>query len=1193
MSDFGGEREVRVFISSPTDVGAERARAALVLRELSAEFAGQFRLVPVLWEENYYSAHRTFQDTIPKPSSCDIVVCILWKRLGTELPPEYNRADGTPRTGTEYEFEEALEAALRREVPDIFVYRKRVLVDVDRLGQEAAALRALNAFWQRWCNDAQGNFTASFDRFATDEEFQDKLKRQLRLWLGRLGHAVTWNVSELGSPFRGLAAFDATHARVFFGRRRAVRQAFAKLTAAAARGCAFLLVLGGSGTGKSSLISAGLIPFLISERASREVALWRSATVRPASLGTDMLLGFSEALLGPDAAPERGGGGGTAAQDLAARMRAAPAAAASEVAVALGAMVGTPQLVLLVDQIEEILLRAPGERTEFITVLDALARCGAVWVIATLRSDRYGELQGEPGLVRLKADGETLDLLPPGPAEIRDIIERPARAAGLHFEESGDRNLAALLEAAAQERGALPLLQFTLQALFAERDVVSGTLKLSVYDRLGGLVGAIAGEAERLVAALATPAQAALPGLLLKLVDIAEGTDVAAARTLDYAAVTNPAERDLVASLTDGRLLTLDGDGAFARVRLAHEALLTGWPRLAALVSAHRDFLAVRSQLDVAAAAWLAQGRDDDLLLPSGRRLTEAADAVGRHRATIGADAVALVEASLAAERRRLEAAAAATRHELEQRAAAAEAAEQESRRLFRRTRTAVTIVSVMLIFMVGLAALWLDQREVARRRAAEAEQNYTVALQAASQTLAILARGEQAGRVTAPFKNELLGISAAAFQNLPSENESPAATKTRAHLFIALASSNDPLALEHGSKAVKLARALVAHDPDDADAQSLLQEALWQLGSRMAMQGDVSGAATHLMDAETIARQWTDARPNDAAWRNKLSADQRAVADILRRRGDLSGALARYRASDDRVGEGDVLLTQGKPVAAMAAYRGYLDAMTARAKRTGANANIERGLAQAHAKVGDALRVEGDLDGALREYDSAAELCHGLFQNLLGNFGLVRVQFAATRGAADMALARHDAAGALRQYQAIKELVRKRIGIAPRMPEWQAEQGEIDERIGDAQIALGDLSEAEGSYRAALRTAEGVTRVADGDTSWQRDIELAHGRLGGVLRAKGDLAGAAAEYHAQIDLANRLVQRDASNADWQRDLALAWAGLGAIAAARHAGDEAAAAFARCAATPVVSALDPRDELARDPREGCRNGAPR
>ena len=131
MADVGHTTEVtefKVFISSPSDVETERARCDGVLARLNTEFAGRFKFTGIRWEQSFYTADKTFQAAIPQPSSCDIVVCILWKRLGSELPEAYNRPDGTSRTGTEYEFEEALEAALRGDLPDILVYKKRAKI---------------------------------------------------------------------------------------------------------------------------------------------------------------------------------------------------------------------------------------------------------------------------------------------------------------------------------------------------------------------------------------------------------------------------------------------------------------------------------------------------------------------------------------------------------------------------------------------------------------------------------------------------------------------------------------------------------------------------------------------------------------------------------------------------------------------------------------------------------------------------------------------------------------------------------------------------------------------------------------------------------------------------------------------------------------------------------------------------------
>src|SRR5271169_698698 len=124
----------RIFLSSPGDVRPERDRAQAVIDRLNAEHPGEGHFSLTRWEQSYYSATGSFQEQIESPGAHDLVVFIFWKRLGTDLPPAYNRPDGTTRTGTEYEFEQALEAALRLEVPDILVYRKRVLIDADRIG---------------------------------------------------------------------------------------------------------------------------------------------------------------------------------------------------------------------------------------------------------------------------------------------------------------------------------------------------------------------------------------------------------------------------------------------------------------------------------------------------------------------------------------------------------------------------------------------------------------------------------------------------------------------------------------------------------------------------------------------------------------------------------------------------------------------------------------------------------------------------------------------------------------------------------------------------------------------------------------------------------------------------------------------------------------------------------------------------
>jgi hypothetical protein len=149
---------LKVFISSPADVTPERRRAALIIEQLAKDYARFFDISFVLWETEPMLASGHFQDSITPPGDCDIVLLILWSRLGTLLPErtelrEYRGLDGrAPVTGTEWEFENALAARQHRPAPDILAYRKAVAPTVS-LKDKAAKVAAedqwerLEAFW--------------------------------------------------------------------------------------------------------------------------------------------------------------------------------------------------------------------------------------------------------------------------------------------------------------------------------------------------------------------------------------------------------------------------------------------------------------------------------------------------------------------------------------------------------------------------------------------------------------------------------------------------------------------------------------------------------------------------------------------------------------------------------------------------------------------------------------------------------------------------------------------------------------------------------------------------------------------------------------------------------------------------------------------------------------------------------------
>src|SRR5262249_2677736 len=246
-------RPLRIFISSPGDVPDERLRAALVIDKLAQEFRRWLAFEVIRWEHEPLIASGHFQDALDPPSAADIVILILWSRLGTPLPEktsvrEYRRIDGrAPVTGTEWEYEDALRAARERGAPNLLAFRNTSPTPIDPRDPDARAksiaqLDALDVFWRRHFAD-RGVFLAAYDEYAALEEFAARLEESLRKLIERrikalpsdAAGAATW----FGSPFRGLQAYGFEHAPIYFGRDEAVAKAAEQLAANARAGAAF------------------------------------------------------------------------------------------------------------------------------------------------------------------------------------------------------------------------------------------------------------------------------------------------------------------------------------------------------------------------------------------------------------------------------------------------------------------------------------------------------------------------------------------------------------------------------------------------------------------------------------------------------------------------------------------------------------------------------------------------------------------------------------------------------------------------------------------------------------------------------------------------------------------------------------------------------------------------------------------
>jgi hypothetical protein len=202
--------KVRIFVSSPSDVDHERALLKEICERLRQEYLSYFEVQPVLWEEEALTADRNFQDGILRPADCDIVVVVLWTRLGTPLPQEPYGG----MTGTQWEFVNAVEASARSGRPEVLVYKKTKskLVDITNAEATREALddrRRLEDFFRVNFFNEDASFRRAFRTFDSDAGFRDLLEGQLRKLLNRRISAEMRAISGAGewrgSPFRPTA----------------------------------------------------------------------------------------------------------------------------------------------------------------------------------------------------------------------------------------------------------------------------------------------------------------------------------------------------------------------------------------------------------------------------------------------------------------------------------------------------------------------------------------------------------------------------------------------------------------------------------------------------------------------------------------------------------------------------------------------------------------------------------------------------------------------------------------------------------------------------------------------------------------------------------------------------------------------------------------------------------------------------
>jgi len=458
------------------------------------------------------------------------------------------------------------------------------------------------------------------------------------------------------SPFPGLRAFEANDAEVFFGRGEQVDTLLNRITAQIKFGRAFCLVLGPSGTGKSSLINAGVIPNLKSVSGFNGVGVLDYASIDLADVTQDrLLIDIACAMLDWEV-NHIAVFSELSAQDLAQQLEQDMPSVIAQCQQAITAakpnyQYSQAQFCLFVDRLE-VLLSSPiyseQQRADALDILEHLATSGVVLVLSACRNDFYPQVVSHPSLMAGKANGSHFDLSAPTRAELMQMIRLPANAANLSW--SVDPNTAMPLDEmlcsdAASNPDALPMLQYTLQALYLKRDE-NDQLLVSVYHDLGRLEGAIGKNAEQVLAQLNEPERAALPNVLSMLITLAEDEKSITSRTARWGMLSNNAEKNLVKAMVDNRLFVSHLQQDQACFSIAHEALLRRWPRATQWISDHSDSLAIKSRLQHQSNRWLAESKSSAYLLAEGKPLAEASTLVDNKLFSLEPQELALIQAS-------------------------------------------------------------------------------------------------------------------------------------------------------------------------------------------------------------------------------------------------------------------------------------------------------------------------------------------------------------------------------------------------------------------------------------------------------------------------------------------------------------------------------------------------------------------
>jgi formylglycine-generating enzyme required for sulfatase activity len=606
-----------IFLSSPGDVPEERDIVEAVVDAInrSGEFANRFTLRLYRWDDKNVVIpmpvtdipQRSVDSYMTRPSECDLTVVIFWSRMGSPLI-----MDGREYlSGTHYEYTDAREAYDTHKKPSVWLYRRSEepsikLTDPKR-DEKVQQFDRVTQFFSQF-QDADGRFLAGVNIYPTPHNFEVMFRGQLLSYLRYLRDTPPRDdpstdgqtdapdgLQFSGTPYKGLSALDEEDAPIFFGRdieKLAVR--------GRVENSRLVFLLGASGSGKSSLAAAGVLPHFRKKN-------WQIVRCVP---GDDPFFNVALALM-----PLPANMGAKLhvylkeARDLAVYLGTEPQTLVTE----LERRASGHRVLLFIDQFEEVFTLAEQNADlssqATATFIQAIQQSSSiVTTLLTMRADFYGVALPYFDDLKQHAYG----LTKPSVFALYEMITRPAQLAGVTFEADLAQRI---VDDAGTQSGALALVSYVLEALYkfaqARGDKI---MSLEDYtDRLHGVSGAINTLADQAYQQLPfdeARCQAALRRAFSQLIALTEedGQLIPTRRRValsDFALDSD--ETVFIEHFSQARLL-VKGEGQ--TVEVAHEAILMHWGALADWIAQVKGDLALLRQYERDAKTWEQRGKD-------------------------------------------------------------------------------------------------------------------------------------------------------------------------------------------------------------------------------------------------------------------------------------------------------------------------------------------------------------------------------------------------------------------------------------------------------------------------------------------------------------------------------------------------------------------------------------------------------